>query len=54
MLDLLEKGLRTSGLKFERIDGSRTLRQRRDALEKFRVEPSCQILLASLGSAAVG
>lgn len=54
MLDLLERNLQLCGLKLERIDGSRTLPQRRQALENFRTNSSCTILLATLGSAAVG
>ncbi|KAF2677176.1 hypothetical protein K458DRAFT_350723 [Lentithecium fluviatile CBS 122367] len=54
MLDLLEQALTKNGLRFQRIDGTRTLQQRRLALTSFREDPSCTVLLASLGSAAVG
>ncbi|KIW15877.1 hypothetical protein PV08_05927 [Exophiala spinifera] len=54
MLDLLEIALSDQGLKYRRIDGSKSLVQRKEALNDFRYGPSCHILLASLGSAAVG
>jgi SNF2 family DNA or RNA helicase len=54
MLDLLERALGQEELRYQRIDGSKTLSQRRDALQMFREDISCNVLLASLGSAAVG
>lgn len=54
MLDLLEIALNEKGLKYQRIDGSKTLPQRQQALNAFQNDYSCPILLASLGSAAVG
>ncbi|KAI1775166.1 SNF2 family N-terminal domain-containing protein [Hypoxylon cercidicola] len=54
MLDLIGKALSLNGFIYERLDGSRNLAQRRSALENFRSNPDCTVLLASLGSAAVG
>jgi len=54
MLDLLERALSEQGLKYRRIDGSKILSQRKAALKVFREDASCNILLASIGSAAVG
>jgi SNF2 family DNA or RNA helicase len=54
MLDLIEKALAAERIIFQRIDGGKSLRQRRQAIESFRNDPSCTVLLASIGSAGVG
>jgi SNF2 family DNA or RNA helicase len=54
MLDLISSGLEDEGYKWERIDGTMSLENRREAIERFRNDPLCTILLASLGSAGVG
>ncbi|RFU32920.1 hypothetical protein B7463_g3424, partial [Scytalidium lignicola] len=54
MLDLIEKALVSYGFSFERIDGSKSLSHRKRAIQSFRSNPSCTILLASIGSAGVG
>jgi len=54
MLDLIEKALAAEGVIFRRIDGGKSLRQRRQAIESFRNDSSCTVLLASIGSAGVG
>ena len=54
MLDLVESALHHTGVQFQRIDGSKSLDSRRGALDTFKNNASCVILLASLGSAAVG
>ncbi|OTA59128.1 hypothetical protein K449DRAFT_436085 [Hypoxylon sp. EC38] len=54
MLDLIGEALSKNGLMYQRLDGSKSLPQRRYALEDFRSNPNCIVLLASLGSAAVG
>lgn len=54
MLDLLEIALSDRGIRYRRIDGSKSLVQRKEALNDFRYDASCHVLLASLGSAAVG
>ncbi|KAI1457991.1 SNF2 family N-terminal domain-containing protein [Annulohypoxylon moriforme] len=54
MLDLISKALSAKTFKYQRLDGSMNLSRRNLALEDFRKNPNCTILLASLGSAAVG
>jgi SNF2 family DNA or RNA helicase len=54
MLDLIEKALTLEGWVFQRIDGEKSLTQRTRALELFHNDPSCTLLLASIGSASVG
>ncbi|MCJ1401479.1 hypothetical protein MMC11_004693 [Xylographa trunciseda] len=54
MLDLLEQALNHEGISFARIDGKKTDVQRRAAIERFRTDPGCTLLLASIGSAGVG
>ncbi|KAK3688872.1 SNF2 family N-terminal domain-containing protein [Podospora appendiculata] len=54
MLDLLEKALSQNGFRYQRFDGKRSLKQRSDALNTFREDATTTILLATLGSAAVG
>ncbi|KAK2605584.1 hypothetical protein N8I77_008412 [Diaporthe amygdali] len=54
MLDLIGNGLAQSGILYQRLDGSRSLPQRRQALKDFRCSPDCQVLLATLGAAGVG
>ncbi|KAI0899905.1 SNF2 family N-terminal domain-containing protein, partial [Annulohypoxylon nitens] len=54
MLDLIGKALSIKAFKYQRLDGSMNLKQRSQALDDFRKDQECTILLASLGSAAVG
>jgi SNF2 family DNA or RNA helicase len=54
MLDLIGAALRTNGFLFEQIDGNKSDLQRRSSIERFRANPDCVILLASVGSAGVG
>ncbi|KAI1657871.1 SNF2 family N-terminal domain-containing protein [Daldinia decipiens] len=54
MLDLIGRALSLNSFTYQRLDGSKSLAQRRYALEEFRTNNDCTILLASLGSAAVG
>ncbi|KAI0161114.1 SNF2 family N-terminal domain-containing protein [Hypoxylon sp. FL1284] len=54
MLDLIGRALSAKGIAYERLDGSINLAQRHNVLTKFRSNPGCTVLLASLGSAAVG
>ncbi|KAI1386581.1 SNF2 family N-terminal domain-containing protein [Hypoxylon trugodes] len=54
MLVLIGKALTAKNFIYQRLDGSMSLTQRQRALEEFRTKPDCTILLASLGSAAVG
>lgn len=54
MLDLVGKALTLSKFEYQRLDGSKSLSQRRQAVQEFRENPSCTVLLATIGSAAVG
>ena len=54
MLNLIEKALSAQNIEFQRLDGTKTLDQQHDALQDFRNEGSYNVLLASLGSGAVG
>lgn len=54
MMDLVEVALRQNDLRYERIDGSASDMQRREAIERFRKDADVRILLASFGSAGVG
>jgi SNF2 family DNA or RNA helicase len=54
MLDLIEKALASERIVFQRIDGGKSLLHRRHAIQSFRHNPSCTVLLASIGSAGVG
>ncbi|KAI0152567.1 SNF2 family N-terminal domain-containing protein [Hypoxylon sp. NC0597] len=54
MLDLIGEALSKNGFVYQRLDGSKSLPERRHALEDFRANSNCIVLLASLGSAAVG
>lgn len=54
MLDLIGTALTAMGIMFQRLDGTKTHDQRRDALQCFRSDESCNVLIASIGSAAVG
>lgn len=54
MLDLIEAVLNQNGIKMQRIDGSKSLSQRRDALKAFREESDCLVMLASIDCAGCG
>jgi SNF2 family DNA or RNA helicase len=54
MLDFVEAALGHVGIGFKRLDGSMTLKQRSAALQNFRSNISCQVLLASIQCAGVG
>jgi len=54
MLNSIGTALTTNGIKFERIDGEKSHKQRHDALQRFRHNEDCTVLLASIASAAVG
>ena len=54
MLDLVGIALQQSNFAFQRIDGGQMEARRRSALEDFRNNAHCTILLASIGSAGVG
>lgn len=54
MLNFIEKALRMNKIGFQRIDGRTTLPGRAQALETFRNDPECRVMLASIGSIGEG
>jgi len=54
MLDFIEKALQKENIGFRRIDGQTTLKGREDALEAFRSDPNCSVMLATIGSVGEG
>ncbi|CAK7214763.1 hypothetical protein SEUCBS140593_002300 [Sporothrix eucalyptigena] len=54
MLDLIAAALREKGVDFCRIDGRSTLPQRAKALDRFKQDPACTVVLASTGAAGEG
>ncbi|RKK08170.1 hypothetical protein BFJ65_g16831 [Fusarium oxysporum f. sp. cepae] len=54
MLDLIGQALSDKGIPYQRLDGSKDLHQRRDAIAAFCDGASYPVMLASLGSAALG
>ncbi|KAF5986264.1 hypothetical protein FBULB1_2486 [Fusarium bulbicola] len=54
MLKLLEFALRTEGFKFARIDGQTSLSERASALQSFRDDDSCTVIIATIGSIGEG
>jgi SWI/SNF-related matrix-associated actin-dependent regulator of chromatin subfamily A3 len=51
---MIETALRTNGFLFQRIDGQKSLEQRIRALHAFNNDPTCTVMLASIGSVAEG
>lgn len=54
MLDLIEKAITLMGLEFQRIDGKKSIEQRRGALKEFSANGNCTVMLASIGCAGLG
>ena len=54
MLDLIGRALTQERFCFQRIDGSKSLPQRRVALETFSKNPNCVVMLASIDCAGCG
>ena len=54
MLDLIETALQMNGFVFQRIDGQKSLEHRTRALNTFNSDPTCTVMLASIGSVAEG
>jgi SWI/SNF-related matrix-associated actin-dependent regulator of chromatin subfamily A3 len=54
MLGLVARALRMHGFIFQRVDGQTDLSQRIRALELFDSNPSCTVMLASIGSIGEG
>ncbi|KAA8570869.1 hypothetical protein EYC84_000258 [Monilinia fructicola] len=53
-LNIVQKQLEQSGIKFARIDGSMTAPQRDKGMQSLESDPECRILLASLAVCSVG
>ena len=54
MLDMIEIALQKENISFKRIDGQKSLEERTEALDIFNTDPSCTVMLASIGSVAEG
>jgi len=54
MLELVEKAMISTGIGYQRLDGSKSLSQRDEALKEFRLSPDCEVLLTTLGAGGVG
>lgn len=54
MLDLIQEVLVEIGAKFQRIDGSSSLPERRVAMHRFKGDNTVTIMLASIGAAGEG
>jgi SNF2 family DNA or RNA helicase len=54
MLDLIEQALVLEEFKFRRIDGGKSIAQRRTAMKDFSEDQNCTILLASIDCAGFG
>ena len=54
MLDLLEELLKKSKIKYVRMEGSNTHRERTRIVKCFQEDPNVQIFLVSLKTAGVG
>ncbi|CAG9996118.1 unnamed protein product, partial [Clonostachys byssicola] len=53
-LDLVQKELEKTDIKFQRIDGQTSLTGRKHALDVFSGDSHCTVLLATVGSAGEG
>lgn len=54
MLDLTQKSLEACGFICQRIDGKTSLEGRASATREFIDDPTCTVMLASIGSAGEG
>lgn len=54
MLDLLEIALHQAGYRFVRIDGQKSLSQRTSALNSFRNDDNCTVMIATITSVGEG
>ena len=54
MLDLIQQALQNDNFRLQRIDGRTSLENRTKALQDFNDDPSCTIMLASIGSTGEG
>lgn len=54
MLNLIESALLGEGFKFARIDGQKSLAERTWALQSFRNDERCTVMIATIGSVGEG
>lgn len=54
MLDIVQHALQDKGFSCARIDGKRSLEERSAALRRFNYDPSCTVMLATIGSCGEG
>ncbi|KAF3937151.1 hypothetical protein ABW19_dt0208999 [Dactylella cylindrospora] len=54
MLDLVEIALDNEGIVYTRMEGSLSMKERRQRIERFRNDGECMVLLSTLGSGSVG
>jgi hypothetical protein len=54
MLNLVEYALIKDGFNSQRIDGQTSLNGRSEAIREFNEDPTCTIMLATIGSAGEG
>ncbi|PVH83872.1 hypothetical protein DL98DRAFT_558686, partial [Cadophora sp. DSE1049] len=54
MLDLIAGALTHHGFQFQRIDGQSSLKQRSTAIQQFKSNPACTVMIATVGSAGEG
>ncbi|KIW29334.1 uncharacterized protein PV07_05154 [Cladophialophora immunda] len=54
MLDMIQQALRDAGFGFTRIDGKSSLEDRSRSISRFNKDPTCTVLLASIGAVAEG
>ena len=54
MLDLVQQALELEGFSVARIDGQKSLQDRGRAISRFNDDPTCTVMLASIGSAGEG
>ena len=54
MLDLIQQEFQKHSFHFQRIDGKTSLESRSKAFREFNDNPSCTVMLASIGSTGEG
>ncbi len=54
MLDKIEDALECWNIRYERLDGTMKREERTKALEEFKFDKSCEVLLVSLRAGGVG
>lgn len=54
MIDLIEKATTLIGLEFQRMDGKKSIEQRRIAMKEFSANDNCTVMLASIDCVSLG